>query len=393
MTKPQVFPIKKSDTKQKTIPLTFIEPGDTALAKTITQRLHDVRRLTYMGPTARSVQNLYQQMAPGLKANGFNPICFTARFTPLHRMAVERQIEMALGKDAPEDSSLVLFATSVCRESHNWSWDELITGPELMPNLIQAVGRTDRWPRKSRTNKPSNLFIQRPSLVRNQQGDPTGITLGDLDFIIGGSQHFGYRKFYALQTYFLLAGLGQMTLPWDAQALVDASFNLDPFGYPEMMPTDWQTFWDACLNFQRDVADVERSTIAGLTVPTGFDPEQINPGYELFGEFTSAKYEKVKHLTRLIFGSQGFYVSPREDDDYANQSFPPLREIMLNTVNVSNQQNIAGCLGDLIPTKWSKNDALNSLPRLVIDRPVTVTDINNRRKTILYTRETGLSIT
>lgn len=392
MTKPQVFPIKKSETKQKVIPLTFIDPGESALAATITQRLNDVRRLTYMGPTARSVQKIYRQMAPGLKANGYNPVCFTARFTPLDRMSIEQTIEQALGKSASENSSLVLFATSVCRESHNWSWDELIAGPELMPNLIQAVGRTDRWPRKTRTYKPSNLFIQRPELIKNQQGDPTGISLGDLDFIIGGRQHFGYRKFYALQTYFLLVGLGQMTLPWDAQALVDASFELNPVGCPEMMPTEWQPFWDACLNFQRAVADVERSTIAGLTVPTGFDPELINPGYDLFGKFTSAKYEKVKHITRLIFGSQGFYISQTDDDSLARQAYPSLREVMLNTVNVSNQQNIAGCLGDLIPKQWSKNEALNTLPRLVVGKPVTVTDINNRRRVIVYTKETGLSI-
>jgi CRISPR-associated endonuclease/helicase Cas3 len=178
------IPVEAAPWSHRTVPVRFVTSDDDVLADIITA--------ARTGATVAWIRNTVDDAiasADAVRAAGFEPILFHARFAQVDRQRIEADVMARLGPKATPDQrrGCIVVATQVIEQSLDLDVDLMATDLAPVDLLIQRAGRLRRhdFRNAARPDVPFELIVKAPAFCDSPPADWLSSTMQSSEYIYG----------------------------------------------------------------------------------------------------------------------------------------------------------------------------------------------------------------
>ncbi len=241
---------------RRTVTVRFVAAVEDACAH--------VARSARVGGAAAWVRNTVDDCLAGaemLRAAGFEPIVFHARFAQADRQTREREVMALFGKgaDPAARAGRVLVATQVVEQSLDLDFDAMVSDLAPVDLLVQRAGRLWRHAR----SRPAGCACELVVLAPPPSEDPPKDWLGGP---FRGTKHVYAHAGVLWRTVRALNAVKAIATPDGLRGLVEAVYGSDDVP-AALLPA-------AQRAEGKQLGDAAAATYATLKVPVGYDASQ-----------------------------------------------------------------------------------------------------------------------
>lgn len=306
--------------------------------------------------TVRRAQEVYAALQTAAVVPDDALILFHARFPPVWRETIERDVLDRFGKEKPEErpKRAIVVATQVIEQSLDLDFDLMITDLAPVDLLLQRTGRLHRHQRDTRPPLPRRLTVCRPNATN---GVPT-FTRADV-----------YEAWLLHRTYALLRDRASIALPSETRMLIEAV-------YDEARAPDVDAAWRAAIDEarvemeERDRAAEFKAAVGLVSQPSDSDLlkeaivglEEDDPGVHQAFQARTRDIDPGVALICLHRNDDRVTLDPAKDSPAVDLGRAPdagtVRELLRRTINVHDRRVVFRLLDEALPTAWAETSAL-----------------------------------